>query len=112
MSDRRYTNSYDSFYHSSEWQAVRQQVLERDHYICQVCKRAGRITPATTVHHIVPLRMDYSRRLDLSNLETICKACHNAEHRERTQSLKKKKTKIKIEKDKNVIEFKANPEVD
>lgn len=112
MSSRRYKTNYDSFYHSGEWRAVRQRVLERDHYLCQVCKRAGHITPATTVHHITPVRVDYSKRLDPDNLETICKACHNAEHRERTQSLKKKENKIKIEKSKAIAVFKANPEID
>lgn len=112
MSRKKYGNSYDEFYHSREWQVVRRVVLQRDHYLCQVCKRAGRITPATTVHHITPVRVDYSKRLDLSNLETICKACHNAEHRERTQSLKKKQNKIKNEKSKAVVVFKANPEID
>ena len=112
MSNRKYKTSYDVFYHSSEWQAVRRQVLDRDHYLCQVCKRAGRITPATTVHHIIPLRVDYGKRLDLPNLETICRACHNAEHKERTQLLKKKTTKIKNKKSKGIITFKANPEID
>lgn len=111
VTDRRYKVKYDSFYHSKEWQAVRRQVLDRDHYLCQVCKRAGRITPAGTVHHITPLRVDYSKRLDPANLETICPACHNAEHRERAQSLKKKKGKIKIEKQKDMYEFKQNPEI-
>lgn len=111
MSSRRYKKSYDKFYHSLEWQAVRQQVLDRDHYLCQVCKRAGRITPATTVHHIVPVRADYSRRLDPSNLETICKACHNAEHNERGKSLHAKKVKLKAEKRKDVFVFNPNPEI-
>lgn len=111
MTSRRYKSNYDRFYHSTEWQAVRRQVLERDHYLCQVCKRARRITPATTVHHIIPVRVDYSKRLDPSNLETICKACHNAEHNERTQSLHDKRVKLKTEKRHDVFVFKANPEL-
>lgn len=107
---KRYGKTFNKFYHSSEWQAVRRQVLDRDHYLCQVCKRAGRITPATTVHHITPVRVDYSKRLDPANLETICKACHNAEHSERAKSLHDKQTKLKSEKRRDVVIFRANPE--
>lgn len=110
VSRKRYGNSYDSFYHSKEWQAVRLQVLDRDCYLCQVCKRAGRITPAATVHHIVPVRVDWSKRLDPANLETICRACHNAEHSERAKSLHDKQRKLKAEKRSDVFTFKANPE--
>lgn len=110
VSNKRYSKSYDSFYHSPEWQAVRRQVLDRDHYLCQVCKRAGRVTPATTVHHITPVRVDYSKRLDPANLETICKACHNAEHNERAMSLHDKQRKLKAKKRMDVFTFKANPE--
>lgn len=111
MANRRYKTNYNSFYHSTEWQAVRRQVLQRDNYLCQVCKRAGRITPATTVHHITPLRVDYSKRLDPANLETICNACHNKEHNERAQSLATKKRKLKAQKSDGVAVFKANPEI-
>lgn len=108
---RKYKDNYNEFYHSKEWQAVRQHVLQRDNYLCQVCKRAGRITPATTVHHIKAVRVDYSKRLDPNNLETICKACHNAEHNERTKSLHDKQTKLKAEKNSDIFTFKANPEL-
>ena len=110
MSHKRYSKNYDSFYHSPEWQAVRLQVLDRDNYLCQVCKRAGRVTPATTVHHIIPVRVDYSKRLDPANLETICKACHNTEHNERAMPLRDKQRKLKAEKRSDVFTFKANPE--
>ncbi|MCM1532785.1 MAG: HNH endonuclease [Ruminococcus flavefaciens] len=86
-------------------------MLERDDYLCQVCKRAGRVTPATTVHHIKAVRTDYSKRLDPNNLETICKACHNQEHNERAQSLHDKQTKLKAERRKDIFVFGANPEL-
>ncbi|MCD7134037.1 HNH endonuclease [Limosilactobacillus rudii] len=85
-------------------------MLQRDNYLCQVCKRAGRITPATTVHHIKAVRVDYGKRLDPNNLETICKACHNAEHNERAKSLHDKQEKIKSARRSDVFVFNANPE--
>ena len=108
---RRYSNDFNDFYHSSEWRAVRLQVLERDGYLCQPCKRAGRITPAKTVDHIEPLRTNWSRRLDLDNLETICRQCHNAKHIERTQTRGKKRQRQDISRRDDVITFGRNPEV-
>ena len=86
------------------------QALERDGYLCQECKKKGIITPANTVHHIKPLRLDQSRALQPSNLEAVCGACHNKLHRERSQSLKKKNANIKNKKSKNIMVFGPNPE--
>lgn len=108
---RRYSNDFNDFYHSREWRAVRLQVLERDSYLCQQCKRAGRITPAKTVDHIEPLRANWSRRLDPNNLETICRQCHNAKHTERTQTRAKKRQRQDISRRDDVITFGRNPEV-
>lgn len=107
---RRYKTNYNGFYHSREWKKLRTEALERDHYLCIECKKRGIITPATTVHHIEPLRVDDSRALQLSNLETVCGACHNRLHRERSQSLKKKNANIKNKKSKNIMVFSPNPE--
>lgn len=111
MNRKRYKHNCNAFYHSQAWKDVRRQVLDRDHYRCQVCKRAGRLTVADTVHHIVPVRVDWSKRLDPSNLEAICRECHNKEHTERAQSLKAKKTHLKAAKNKRVAHFNANPEI-
>ena len=107
---RRYKTNFNWFYHSKEWEKLRTQALERDNYLCQECKKKGIITPASTVHHIKPLRLDDSRALQLSNLETVCGACHNKLHRERSQSLKKKNANIKNKKSKNIMVFGPNPE--
>lgn len=62
------------------WQKLRQRALERDHGLCQPCKRAGRITEADAVDHIIRKaeckrrghRSDY-----LDNLQSICNECHD-----------------------------------
>lgn len=67
------------FYNSPEWEAARLAVLTRDHYLCRQCLREKRITHTTTVHHIVPIREAWEKRLDLENMEAICPAHHNQE---------------------------------
>ncbi|WP_031405286.1 HNH endonuclease [Geobacillus vulcani] len=65
------------FYHSKEWQRVRQVALVRDNYLCQHCLRNNRITSAEVVDHVIPIRVDWSLRLSLGNLQSLCNACHN-----------------------------------
>lgn len=64
------------FYHKTAWRKIREQALHRDHYLCQECLSHQKITPATEVHHIVPLESDPSLGLELSNLRSLCWSCH------------------------------------
>jgi 5-methylcytosine-specific restriction protein A len=44
--------------------------------ICQVCESAGRIEPATEVHHIEKITDRPDLRLDWSNCLSVCQSCH------------------------------------
>ncbi len=70
-----------AFYRSPEWETIRRVALMRDKGLCQHCLKAGKITYANTVHHIVEVRDDWSKRLDLANLVSLCHACHNKIHK-------------------------------
>lgn len=54
------------------WRRLRAAVLA-EHPLCQLCKRQGRITPATEVDHV---DNDPSNN-DRENLMSICKPCHS-----------------------------------
>ena len=69
------------FYTSGAWLRLRREVLAADHNECQACKRKGRYSRATVVHHINHVK----RRPDLAlcmwfddhghrrrNLESLC----------------------------------------
>ncbi|PTK63367.1 endonuclease [Staphylococcus haemolyticus] len=82
----RYNDKYMEFYHSKEWRNKRKQVLLRDKYLCQSCLRKGYVNPVKKgqrfyVHHIVELKDDWEKRLDMNNLETVCAECHLESHR-------------------------------
>jgi 5-methylcytosine-specific restriction protein A len=62
--------------YDGQWQVVRVQAMKRDQYLCQQCKRDGRVTLAADVDHIVPITVAYDRRLDLSNLQCLCRQHH------------------------------------
>jgi len=65
------------FYTKSAWRRCRLLALQRDKYLCQHCLKKNRVTPATEVHHIVPLEERPDLGLELSNLVSLCHACHD-----------------------------------
>ena len=75
------------FYKSTEWIKKRKEIVDRDNNECQVCKSKGYATvgqlTALDVHHKVHLEDSWSRRLDDSNLITLCRPCHNHQHPEK-----------------------------
>lgn len=71
----------NQFYNSSEWRSLRTQALERDHYECVWCREEGKVTTENLeVDHIKELEFYPEFALDLDNLRTLCKECHNKRH--------------------------------
>lgn len=71
------------FYRTYIWVKKRQQILERDHYMCQLCKKKGRYTRASTVHHIKHLKEFPELALTDDNLISLCSECHEEVHPEK-----------------------------
>lgn len=65
----------NAFYHSTQWQHMRDYVYSRDLATCQVCGNA--VTNRKIVDHIHPLKASPSEKLDKDNLWTLCYRCHN-----------------------------------
>ncbi len=71
-----------AFYSTSEWRTKREEIKKRDHFLCQRC--LGKFAPkghtafyrAQVVHHIVPLKQDFSKCLESANLVSLCFGCH------------------------------------
>lgn len=61
------------------WQALRLMVLRRE----PLCRRCSK--PAQDVDHIRPMSQG-GARLDPSNLQPMCRACHRAKHTEENQN--------------------------
>lgn len=93
------------FYESNAWKKCRRLALIRDNYLCQDCLDNKRLTKAEMVHHIVELKEDKTKALDLNNLRSLCNSCHEKHHNRRGQLKKKVSNKI------DVIVTKSNPEI-
>lgn len=72
------------FYQSKEWRRLRQEILARDNFECQWCKKDGilstRQDAVLEVDHIQELEYYPELALEKSNLRTLCKTCHNKRH--------------------------------
>jgi len=56
------------------WKKIRARFLSQ-HPLCEQCEKAGRLTPAEEVHHILPLADGGTH--DEDNLMALCKSCHS-----------------------------------
>lgn len=80
---------YEAYINSSAWEKKRQLVLERDDHTCRKCGRKQ--TSGLHVHH---LTYRYFHEEPIGDLITLCKKCHENEHKKpKTQRLKPIKKK-------------------
>lgn len=61
------------FFDSADWKFMRSYVLRRDNYTRQHCRATG---VRMHVDHKIPLTVDWTRRLDLLNLQALCEDCN------------------------------------
>lgn len=93
----------DAFYNSTDWDILREKVLERDKNECQFF--AGKwndgihkpykikLVKATMVHHIIPIKERPDLALDINNCISLSFEAHEIiEDRTRFKYKKKKKT--------------------
>lgn len=79
MCKRAYKKSTkeSTFRNTNAWIKKRNQIKERDKYLCQMCLKDNIYTyKQLQVHHIIPLVEQYDRRLDSNNLITLCRYHH------------------------------------
>lgn len=68
-----------AFYNSRQWRRFSRTVLKEHHFLCKYkdCNNT-----ADTVHHIIEVTEDWSKRFERSNCMPICRSCHNKVHKE------------------------------
>lgn len=76
------TSEADKFHYTSQWKEKSLHIRKRDLFLCVACRANLRGTVKRlnnedlSVHHIIPLKVDYSLRLDDRNLITLCRTHH------------------------------------
>lgn len=67
---------------SNKWKVKSIHIKERDKYLCRVCldNKYNTINQLNytnlEVHHIIPIKLDYDKRMDDDNLITLCQYHH------------------------------------
>lgn len=74
-------SKYQKFYKSAQWRHLSRLFREK-HPLCAECLKHGRYTQAKNVDHIIPIRVDWSKRFDEENLQSLCIACHKKKSQE------------------------------
>lgn len=77
---KSYEGKYLQFYNSTVWRKQSKLFLTQNQ-LCVECQKNGIIRKADLVDHIIPLKVDWSKRLDWSNWQPLCQDCHNAKTR-------------------------------
>ena len=67
---------YRKLYKGARWRKLRAAVLAATP-CCRRCRDMGRVTAATVVHHVRAHKGDEALFFDRSNLEAVCKPCHD-----------------------------------
>lgn len=64
--------------YGSKWGRIRERVVKRDNYTCQICNLKTKDNYALNVHHIVPIESfdNIDEANKMSNLQTLCYECH------------------------------------
>lgn len=79
--DRYYRDTKSkAFYNSSAWKRLTSIVKIRNNGLCALCYHNGVATKGTIVHHIIPIKDNWNKRLDITNCILLCAECHNKVH--------------------------------
>lgn len=73
-------NDLHQFYSSEEWRKTAERARIEQHNECQRCKAKGRYSPCEIVHHKMYVKNRPELALTLTNLECLCRDCHEEEH--------------------------------
>lgn len=76
------------FYKTKRWQRKRAYILRLNGYRCQDCRKYGRLTEATEVHHIKHADEYPDLAFADDNLVALCHECHNKRHPEKAKALR------------------------
>jgi len=95
--DRHYRDARSkAFYNSSAWKRLVSIVRIRNDGLCALCYNEGIRSKGAMIHHIVPVKDDWGKRLDTSNCIILCRECHAKVHSAYDKNKKSKEDMQKL----------------
>ena len=61
--------------YDGQWRKVR-RLKFLDNPLCEWCEANGLVVAAQEIHHKIPIKEAPEKRLEMDNLESLCRACH------------------------------------
>ncbi len=77
--DRDERKPWRKWYKTTRWQRLRLSVFERDLFTCQMCGKIESNTSQLVADHSKPHRGDAMLFWSASNIQCLCKPCHDTE---------------------------------
>jgi 5-methylcytosine-specific restriction protein A len=68
---------WKAWYKIARWRQLRLSIFKRDLYTCRKCPRIEGDTSLLVCDHVKPHRGDARLFWDETNLQTLCKPCHD-----------------------------------
>ena len=75
LTERRYCEEHEKTMNDRYNRYERPYDTSVRYPLCEECKKNGRLTPATEVHHILPI--NHGGTHEEANLMALCKPCHS-----------------------------------
>ncbi|MGQ5518782.1 HNH endonuclease signature motif containing protein [Enterococcus gallinarum] len=75
---------YLSFYNSKSWRKA-SELYRLSNPVCVECLKQNIIRKADVVDHIVEIKDDWNKRLDIDNFQSLCHRHHNAKTKQEQQ---------------------------
>lgn len=70
--------------YGADWQRLSTRI-RTEQPLCFDCQERGLVTPATQVHHEIPISDNDALRLASENLVPLCNRCHEMRHERKTE---------------------------
>lgn len=77
--DRDERKPWRKWYKTTRWQRLRFSIFERDLFTCQMCSKLESNTSQLVADHRKPHRGDAVLFWSPSNIQCLCKPCHDTE---------------------------------
>lgn len=76
------------WYKTARWQKLRWDALVRDNFTCRMCGRIEADTSQLVGDHIIPHRGDRELFFDATNVQCLCKPCHDSDKQRAEQAMR------------------------
>jgi len=96
-----------AFYRSPEWRMFRKYILAQTP-LCELCIDKDRLNPATEIHHKVDIIDRPELRLDMNNLQPLCKSCHSEITAQHSSGSEKNMSPVQLKWTDEVIKIKKS----